>query len=248
MRRILEWLGHFNTITGIAILFGVPVSLFTGIGSAIWWRFDHLRWSYIAVLMLAVFGLTLWSWIGLIWLFDRAKNAKPPVVKRDLNCEWGLAVDGAFLNFDAVSPIACQITLVLRNLLSWPLRIEIIQQAASVDAVTPNKQVDMSPPVVIPQGGTVTLSFDGYSQGTIPSKLNYSGKIEFRLKYGHPGIGMTRKMGRFYNFVLNLQPHPFQAMIAQHAPPGSPPPVAPPVLGSFPLPLTNASQDEDEPI
>jgi len=245
MRRILEWLGHFNTITGIAILFGVPVSLFTGIGSAIWWRFDHLRWSYIAVLMLAVFGLTLWSWIGLIWIFDRAKavsSSKLPV-KPTLDCAWGLAVDGAFLAFDPNNPIACQVTVNLRNLLSWPLRIEVVAHQAQVEGMVPDMTVSPSPPAVVPQGTFVTVGFNGYKKGTIPEKKNYKGKIEMTINYGHPDVGMSRQTIRFYNFELQMQDNPFQMMLPLQ--PGLP---APPLLGKFAVALSHSKQEEDKPL
>jgi hypothetical protein len=241
-KNIWDWLGNFNNATSILLLCGVPMTgITTGVAGIIG-HVEKLRISYIVVLLLAVFGLTLWSWIGLIWLFDRAKKPKP-LEKPTLDCAWGIAIDAAFLTFDGISPIACQISVQLRNLHPWPLRCHVIRHLSDVDGVVPNMKVGGLTSIVIMPDTPVTIGFDGYSQGTIAQKTSYKGKIEISINYGHPDIGMTREMTRFYNFDLQLHPNPFQMLRPQPA--GS---TLPQLAGRFLLPLSHSKDEEDKPL
>jgi hypothetical protein len=133
---------------------------------------------------------------------------------------------------------------MLRNLLSWPIRIEIISHSADVDGVVPNKKISPSLPIVLMPNSPAQITFDGYSAGTIPSKTVYKGKMDIRIKYGHPDIGMTREMSRAYMFELQLQLNPLVALMPQ-LPLDAP---KPPVLGRFPLMLITTKSEEDKPI
>lgn len=241
MGRIWNWVSTFNTVASVAILLGVPVSVFTAIGAALWGHFEKLRISYILVLILLVFALSLWSWIGLLWLFERAKPKRPENEKPAFDCAWGLLIDAAFISIDHNGPLSHQVTLQIRNRLDWPLRFEILDQNLIIENRVPDKMLEKITPAIIMPNAPLGLNLHSYSKGTLPTTGIIKGTIEIKLCYGHPDNEYTRIMTRWIQFQHQSVNPPIQPGFPGTA-------ILPFVLGGkFPLSYGPTKEDEDKP-
>jgi hypothetical protein len=142
-----KWSSHLGN--AITIATGVPVvmSAIAGI-----WAYLSGPGLPIAIVVLAVFMMTLWCCIGFLWLRDRTKSQSAAT---QLDCSWGLRVDGAFLTRDVTSAeFEWQVALQLRNVLSWPVRIDTMRTYLEIESVVPNTRIDVQVPVVLTAGAT----------------------------------------------------------------------------------------------
>ena len=182
---------------------------------------------------LAAFMMTLWCCIGFLWLRDRTKSQTS-----GLDCSWGLRVDAAFLNRDISSAdFDWQVTLQLRNVLNWPLKIETLKTHLEIESIVPSGKIDFNVPAILTAGATANQNYPPYQKGKLPDKDRYKGRIELIIRYRHPDFGYSRIMTRKFIFEQIVKPTMPQGF----------PGLKLPMSASIPLPIGSYEEDLDEP-
>jgi hypothetical protein len=241
-RRISEIVGTLSDTLNIGVLLGVPFGAISSFGTAIWAHLERLRFSYVFMLSFAVFALALWSWIGLIWLFDRARASARPSSQPLLDCAWGLIIDGAFITFDQPGAgLGCQISISIRNRLAWPLKCQVVSKSVETNHVIPDIAVEGDDVCIVMPEKPMNLNVNAYSHGKIAVPGKIGGKIDVTMNYGHPDGGYSRTMSRSYKFEITIG-------VTPALPPFAATSDMPPVVGRFSVMLSPLKQDIDAPF
>ncbi|HEY1855738.1 hypothetical protein [Acidocella sp.] len=233
MGWVRDWLETVNNGLSVGVALGLPIGGVVSAGAGIWAYVRHGSFLFLGVTALLVFALSLWSWIGVVWLIDRAKRTK-----KDYDCAWGMAVDAAFVGLDPPGAIIeIQVSLQLRNTLAWPLRYEIVSQSIEINNMLPDIQTSMPAPSIVAAGRDISVNFAGYSHGRVNLKNSFAGNARLTLRYGHPESGFSREMSRSYSFHLNSP----QGQLSKLAG------MTPPMSHKLTLLFTPKEQDDDKP-
>jgi hypothetical protein len=232
-----KWSPHLGNAITIAL--GIPTM--TGILAGAWAYMSGSGLS-VAMVILAVFMMTLWCCIGILWLRDRAGLGESRKGRRGADCAWGLRVEFVILSRD-IAPSAFaewQIQVGISNQLAWPLRVGVISHSVVIENIVPSLAAEKTPPPILMPNQTLSMNLPGYKRDEIAEKDRWKGIIDFSVKYGHPDGNYTRIMTRKYAFDLLLKP---------------PAPPIPqglqlnliPMSGRIPIPYWSREEDTDEP-
>ena len=197
MRRILEWLGHINNSVTFATWVGLPVTL-TASAFAAFWAYVQRMGTLSAVLIFCfIFVSVLWSWIGTVWLWDRSR----PGGRKTRDSSWGVVIDSVFIAYSPGQERFCQFSATIRNVLSWPLRVEVDETFVQAGNRVPDQPMNGDFRRVILQPNLpATINFPTFSRLAFPDTPVVHGRIRLSGHYGHPDGGHTRTMKRWLLF------------------------------------------------
>lgn len=230
-----RWSPHVGN--AITIVGGVPIM--SALGTAIWAYLSPSRGLEVALVALAAFMMTLWCCIGYIWITDRRKQAKEPVIMSAWDCAWAIRITAAFLVRDlGPQNSEWQIFLHIRNSKNIPIKIDIVEQKCIIENMVPDVKLEIiGIPHVIGPYETFQINYPSYRKGVLPDKDRFSGEIDLIARYGYPDSGYSRIVrGRFS----------FNAIVRPTISPGLPTALFP-VGGAVPLPLGLREEYKDEP-
>ena len=205
MGAIGRWFNHIaNTLTLAQFL--VPAG--AAVVTAAWgWT---TAWGYLplALAALFVFSASLWSWIGIVWLLDRANRLDPTKGKTAIDCSWGIRLDNAIFNQDIGNPDAeWQMKLHIRNVIQIPLKIDILERKLVIEGRVPDIKMELPAfPAILVPGEVTQINFPPYKKGTLPDKDRLMGEIDISIRYGYPDGPYTRLAIR--KLTLQVAPKP----------------------------------------
>lgn len=236
--RWSKWSPHAGN--AITIATGIPT-----ISSIIAWVWAHVTGNDLStfVVVLAVFAMTLWCCVGVIWLRDRGAVMSSRKGRSASECAWGLRAESVVLGHD-ISPTAAaqwQFSILLLNQLKWPIRVEVEVQHLVVEHRTPKTTLNNAPPHILMPGQGININYPGYKTEELPAQERWQGDIDFSLKYGHPDGPFTRRMVRKFSFEALVKPSPVSL------PDGSQMQLMP-IPGRMSVNFWSREEDTDEPI
>ena len=200
-----KWSPHLGN--AITIATGVPVVL--SMIAGVW---AHLSGSglSIAMVVIAVFMMSLWCCIGVIWLSDRAKSLSNKYVRADYDCSWSLTVEYPQIQKDAHTPLAeYQFRVHLINTSTYPIKYVVQEATTTLVNRVPKSTANLYTPGVLARlGGATRVSFSPYEKGMIVESGFQEGTGRLIVLYGHPSVGYSRKMIKEFRIKTRFPPPP----------------------------------------
>ncbi len=168
----LSWTERTSFLSNaVTIAVGLPALISSVAGL---WAYFSPKSISIVLVMLFVFLSTLWCCIGFLWLRDRKIRVDPHTGRQSLDCSWGLVVESAFIGIDQNSTISVQISIHLRNMLTWPLRADVLLRSVVIENRTPDQPIPDPVPAIVmptPQAG-LALNFQDTEKGNCLIEAN----------------------------------------------------------------------------
>ena len=194
-----KWSPHVSN--AIAIVTFIPI--LSGIMAGVWAYLSGAGLS-VALAVLAVFVMTLWSCIGILVLIDRHRREADA---RLVDCSWGLRVDSATLIREVLHPqLEWQLNIQVRNVRSIPLKMDVLETRLVIENIVPTGTFEHSGiPFILRPGETCIVNFPGYRHGALPEKDRFAGIVDVRVRYGYPDGPYTRVMTRRLGFAVGIK-------------------------------------------
>ncbi len=228
-----RWSPHLGNAITIATGFPVVIGMLAGL-----WAYFSGAGLHVALVGLASFVMSLWSYIGILWLIDRTNNAAS-ISKNFSSCAWGLRFDSAILNRDPGMPdFEWQIKAMLRNSKPFPIRIDYLEQRVVIENRVPDTKLSLvGVPIVIGAGEASILNFPAFSRNNFPDKDRINGEMLITARYGKPDEQYSRVTTKRFGF---------NALIRPSAQSGIPVDMFP-IAAAIPLGLSLLEEEVDEP-
>ena len=152
----------------------------------------------------AVFPITLWSLIGLIWL---VREIRPSQLRIAFDCAYGMSLERLALGKDEDTPdAALQLGIVLRNAANIPLKYAVEQIELIVGTTAIPKPNLINSGGVISRGCESTYYYPPFPRVAIQPRVK--AVFRFTIAYGHPDYGPSRRMTRHLDVSLRLDDKP----------------------------------------
>lgn len=197
-KPILEWAEHVYFIGGIAGSWSVSMSALLALGAGFWtWSAEH---SYVPIflVMLFTFAVTIWAFIGIIWL---RRQVRPSKAKLTFEYSYGIALDEIVPSHDKDNQInSLEFRFHIRNVAPGPLKYK----AERVDVIIGDRiRTERNLIGVLPRTSWTQLMVGGFDQEVVGSlEDRTAGVYEMSIIYGHPDDEYSRRAKKRIRFEL----------------------------------------------
>ncbi|HJS87439.1 MAG TPA: hypothetical protein VJ779_18450 [Acetobacteraceae bacterium] len=238
----LSWLAHASN--AVNILTAIPTAAVMSAVGFIAALVKDMGVLTAVLVFFFIFVSALWSFIGIVWLFDQSKKARGGGL---VDYAWALRVETVILNRDAGNHNAeWQVRVVLRNASSVPLRIDLIEQRLVVENVVPDTKLETSGiPFVVGPRDAMQINFPCYKRNSFPDKDRVQGQIDLIARYGYPDGPYTRIMIRRLWMNAIIKPSLFGNLVTSESAESAE--TLFPLGGQVHVPFGPREEDKDEP-
>lgn len=205
MSKISNALQHISAVLSIAGFGGITMSGIIASGAGIWAVLERYTPLGISLVLLFVFAAVLWSFIGIIWLKDRAERTRLKPETAD-PYSWGIVLFNFVLIRDHSNPEAeWQLRAELKSKVGTAIRIKLEEFSSVINSIIPDRKLmEYDTSVVIPKEDGISINSAPYKAGMLPGRQKMIGKITIKILYGHPDIGYSRSMEKEFGFTCVL--------------------------------------------